>query len=426
MLRSLKVRFVCALLASMAAALGTPPCAAAQHKHAHSSAAPPAAASATAASATADATAAAAALSAFPGVVPPPPAVDARSYILVDFRTDTTLAALAPAERMEPASLTKLMTVYLVFGELASGKLKLEDMIPVSEHAWRAGGGATDGSSSFLELGVPVSVQDLLLGVIVQSGNDASIVLAERVGGTETTFATLMNATAARLGMTGTHFENATGLPSDQHYTTARDMSLMARALIRDFPQYYKWFSVREFEHNHIKQGNRNTLLDKDPTVDGLKTGHTEAAGFCLVTSSLRDGTRLISVVLGSSSMKGRENASASLLGYGFTFYETKLGVKGGAALASTHVWKAAQTPVELGVPSDFYITLPRSQSDISTATDVQPKLIAPLAADANVGSVRVIHAGQTLATLPLHPLSAVESGGWWRRLIDTIRLWFA
>ena len=422
MFRSLKGRFVCALLVSLTAALGTSPCAAAPHKHAHSATAPAAPAAATAA----DASAAAAAPSAFPGVVPPPPPVDARSYILVDFRTDMTLAALEPTQRMEPASLTKLMTVYLVFGELASGKLKLEDMLPVSEHAWRAGGGATDGSSSFLELGVPVSVQDLLLGVIVQSGNDASIVLAERIGGTETTFAELMNATAARRGMTGTHFENATGLPSAQHYTTAHDMSVMARALIRDYPQYYKWFSVREFEHNHIKQGNRNTLLDRDPTVDGLKTGHTDAAGFCLVTSSLRDGTRLISVVLGSSSMKGRENASASLLGYGFTFYETKLAIKGGTALASTLVWKAARTPVDLGVKDDFYITLPRNHADISTATDIQPKIIAPLAADANVGSVRVINAGQTVATLPLHPLSAVESGGWWRRLIDTIRLWFA
>ena len=414
----LRSSIVCGFLVSLAAALGAAaPCVALQHKHAHS--APPAAAPPAAA-------APAPAQAMLPGGIPAPPPVDARSYILVDFRTDKILASLEPTARMEPASLTKLMTVYLTFEQLAAGKLKLEDMIPVSEHAWRSGGGATDGSSSFLELGVPVSVQDLLLGVIVQSGNDASIVLAERIGGTETTFAELMNATAARLGMTGTHFENATGLPSPQHYTTARDMSLMAMALIRDFPQYYKWFSVREFEHNHIKQGNRNTLLDKDPTVDGLKTGHTDAAGFCLVTSSLRDGMRLVSVVLGSTSMKGREAASASLLGYGFSFYETKLAVKGGTALGSTHVWKAARTPVELGLKDDFYITLPRAHSDISTATDVQPKIIAPLAADATLGSLRVISGGETVATLPLHPLSAVAAGGWWRRLIDTIRLWFA
>ncbi len=361
-----------------------------------------------------------------PGGIPPAPQVDARSYILIDFRTDKILASLQPNDRMEPASLTKLMTVYLVFEQLAAGKLKLDDMIPVSEHAWRAGGAATDGSSSFLEIGVPVSVQDLLLGVIVQSGNDASIVLAERVGGSEQTFAQLMNATAARLGMVGTHFENATGLPSPQHYTTARDMSLLATALIRDFPQYYKWFSVREFEHNHIKQGNRNTLLDKDLNVDGLKTGHTDAAGFCLVTSSLREGMRLISVVLGSSSTKGRETASASLLNYGFSFYDTKLAIKGGTALASAHVWKAARSPVDLGIQNDLYLTLPRGSAALTTATDVQPKIIAPLAADANVGSVRVISGGQTVATLPLHPLQPVPAGGWWRRLIDTIRLWFA
>jgi len=411
----LRYFIVCASLVSIAAALGvSSPAVAAQHKHAHTSA-PPAAA-----------TAPAAAPAMLPGGTPPAPQVDARSFILVDFRTDKILASLQPTERMEPASLTKLMTVYLVFEQLASGKLKLDDMIPVSEHAWRAGGAATDGSSSFLELGVPVSVQDLLLGIIVQSGNDASIVLAERVGGTEQTFAQLMNAAAARLGMVGSHFENATGLPSPQHYTTARDMSLLAAALIRDYPQYYKWFSVREFEHNHIKQGNRNTLLDKDPTVDGLKTGHTDAAGFCLVTSALRDGMRLVSVVLGSSSMKGRESASASLLNYGFSFYDTKLAVKGGTVLASAHVWKAARTPVELGIKDDLYLTLPRGHADFSTATDVQPKIIAPLAADASVGSVRVISGGQTVATLPLHPLSPVEAGGWWRRLIDTIRLWFA
>lgn len=414
MLRSF---IVCAsFLALTAALLPSAQSVAAQRKHAHQDPAPPAATE----------TVPAAAPAMLPGGIPPAPQVDARSFILVDFRTDKALAALQPTERMEPASLTKLMTVYLVFEQLASGKLKLDDMIPVSEHAWRAGGAATDGSSSFLELGVPVSVQDLLLGVIVQSGNDASIVLAERVGGTEQTFAQLMNATAARLGMVGSHFENATGLPSPQHYTTARDMSLLAIALIRDYPQYYKWFSVREFEHNHIKQGNRNTLLDKDPTVDGLKTGHTDAAGFCLVTSSLRDGMRLVSVVLGSSSMKGREGASAALLNYGFSFYDTKLAVKGGTALASAHVWKAARTPVELGIKDDLYLTLPRGHADITTAADVQPKIIAPLAADASVGSVRVISAGQTVVTLPLHPLSPVAAGSWWRRLIDTIRLWFA
>ena len=354
--------------------------------------------------------------------IPTPPTVDARSFIVVDFRTGKELAALEPDARMEPASLTKLMTSYIVFQDLASGKLKLSEPVVVSEHAWRS-----EGSRTFIELGKPVTVEFLILGMIVQSGNDATIALAEHIAGTEETFAQLMNSNAKRLGMTGTHFENSSGLPSPNHYTTARDMSLLAAAIIRDFPQYYKYFSVHEFEYNGIKQQNRNGLLEKDSTVDGLKTGHTDSAGFCLVTSSLRDGMRLISVVLGSSSFKGRENASAALLNYGFTFYDTKLVVKGGTKLASTAVWKAATSPIDVGVDSDLYLTLPRGLSnDIKTTVDLQPKLIAPLAKDAVVGQLHIVAGGQAQKTLPLHPLAAVEEGGWWRRLVDTIKLWFA
>jgi D-alanyl-D-alanine carboxypeptidase (penicillin-binding protein 5/6) len=353
--------------------------------------------------------------------IPSAPQVDARSYILVDYQTDKVLAAKDPTTRMEPASLTKLMTAYIVFQELAGGKLKLEDMVTVSEHAWRS-----EGSRTFIELGKPVTVHDLILGMIVQSGNDATIALAERIAGTEDTFAQLMNSTAKRLNMVGTHFENSSGLPSPQHYTTARDMSLLANAMIRDFPQYYNYYSIREFEHNGIKQQNRNGLLEKDPSVDGLKTGHTDSAGFCLVTSSHREGMRLVSVVLGSTSMKGRENASAALLSYGFTFYATKLVVKGGTVLATTHVWKAAQSPDDVGITNDLYMTLARGQADVKTAVDVQAKLIAPLSLDSNVGTLRVFSGSQTLATVPLHPLKLVAAGGWWRRLIDTIRLWFA
>jgi D-alanyl-D-alanine carboxypeptidase (penicillin-binding protein 5/6) len=354
--------------------------------------------------------------------IPTAPQVDARSYILVDYRTDKVLAAKDEAARVEPASLTKLMTAYIVFQELAAGKLKLDEQVTVSEHAWRS-----EGSRTFIELGKPVSIQDLILGMIVQSGNDATIALAERIAGTEDTFAQMMNANAKRLGMAGSHFENSSGLPSPQHYTTARDLALLANAMIREYPQYYKWFSVREFEHNGIKQQNRNGLLEKDPTVDGLKTGHTDSAGFCLVTSALRDGMRLVSVVMGSASMKARENASSALLNYGFTFYDTKLVVKGGAVLATARVWKAENPSVDLGVKDDLYITLPRGEAaGVTTAADVQPRLIAPLAPDANVGSVRVSVRGQTLATVTLHPMKTVAAGGWWRRLIDTIRLWFA
>src|SRR5580658_9681920 len=317
--------------------------------------------------------------------IPTPPSVDARSYLVVDYRTDKSVAALNPDARMEPASLTKLMTAYIVFQKLAAGALKLEEPVVVSEHAWRS-----EGSRTFIELGKPVTVEFLVLGMVVQSGNDATIALAERIAGTEDTFAPLMNSNAQRLGMTGTHFENSAGLPSPNHYTTAHDMALLAIALIRDYPQFYKYFSVREFEYNGIKQQNRNGLLEKDSTVDGLKTGHTDSAGFCLVTSSLRDGMRLISVVLGSAP-----------------------------------VWKAASTPFDVGIDKDLHITLPRSQSgDIKTTVDLQPRLIAPIARTADVGQLHVSTQGQSLATLPVHPLAAVDAGGWWRRLIDTIRLW--
>ena len=229
------------------------------------------------------------------------------------------------------------MTAYIVFAELKAGKLKLDEPVIVSEHAWRS-----EGSRTFIELGKPVSVELLIMGMIVQSGNDATIALAERVGGTEDAFVQMMNEYAKRLGMSGTHYENSTGLPSAQHYTTAQDMSLLATAVIRDFPEYYKYYSVREFEHNGIKQQNRNGLLGRDPSVDGRKTCHTDSAGFCLVTSALRDGMRLVSVVLGSTSMKGREDASAALLQYGFTFFDTKLVIKGGTARGSAKVWTAA------------------------------------------------------------------------------------
>jgi D-alanyl-D-alanine carboxypeptidase (penicillin-binding protein 5/6) len=314
------------------------------------------------------------------------------------------------------------MTAYIVFEQLSAGKLKLEEPVTVSEHAWRS-----EGSRSFIELGKPVPVQTLILGMVVQSGNDATIALAERIAGTEETFAQLMNSTAQRLGMVGTHFENSSGLPAPEHYTTARDMSLLAAALIRDFPQYYKWFSVHEFEYNGIKQQNRNGLLDKDPTVDGLKTGHTDSAGFCLVTSAQRDGMRLISVVLGSSSFKGRENASAALLNYGFTFYETPLVAKAGVKLAATPVWKAQTSPLDLGIKHDLYVTLPRgTAATLKTTVQIQPRLIAPLTTESVAGHLLVTNGAQTLVTVPLHPLADDAAGGWWRRLIDTIRLWFA
>ena len=354
--------------------------------------------------------------------IPTPPAVDARAYILVDSHTDKILASKDAVARMEPASLTKLMTTYIVFQELAQGKLRLDEQVTVSEHAWRS-----EGSRTFIELGKPVPVNILIMGMIVQSGNDATIALAERIAGTEETFVQMMNSNAKRLGMVGTHFENSSGLPSPQHYTTARDMSLLANAIIREYPQYYRWYSVREFQYNGIKQQNRNGLLTKDSSVDGMKTGHTDSAGFCLVTSALRDGMRLVSVVLGSASMKAREDASAALLNYGFTFYDTKLLTKGGVKLGEANLWKAASTPVDVGTGHDVWMTVPRGESaGIKTVVEIQPRLIAPVSPATTIGQLRILNgAGQTIGSESLHPLKAVELGGWWRRLIDSIRLWF-
>lgn len=354
--------------------------------------------------------------------IPTAPDVNARSYIVVDYRTDEVLAAKDAVARMEPASLTKLMTAYIVFQQLAAGKLKLDDPVTISEKAWRTG-----GSRTFVQVGTQVPVRSLILGMVVQSGNDATVALAERVAGTEETFVQMMNANAKRLGMEGTHYANCTGLPDPEHYTTARDLSLLAIALIRDFPQYYHWFSLREFEYNRIKQQNRNGLLETDPGVDGLKTGHTESAGYTLVASAQRAGMRLVSVVLGSSTFKGREQASAALLNYGFTFYDTQLVAKGHTKLAAAVVWKAATSPVDLGIAQDLYVTIPRDGSAaLKTSISVQRRLIAPLAADADVGQLTVLIGGKSVSVIPLHPLTAVAAGGWWRDMIDTIHLWFA
>jgi D-alanyl-D-alanine carboxypeptidase (penicillin-binding protein 5/6) len=353
--------------------------------------------------------------------VPTPPAVDAHSYILVEHQTGKILAAKDAIARIEPASLTKLMTAYIVFQELRAGKLKLDDPVTISEKAWRS-----EGSRTFIEPGSQVPARILILGMIVQSGNDATIALAERIAGTEETFVQLMNSNAALLGMTGTHFDNSSGLPSPQHYSTARDMALLANAIIREYPEYYSWYSVREFEFHGIKQQNRNGLLGRDPSVDGMKTGHTDTAGYCLVTSAKRDGMRLVSVVLGSNSMKSREDASAALINYGFTFYESKLLAKSGTKLGSTAVWKADRSPVDVGISGDLYAVVPRGHAArLKLVVDIKPALIAPLSARAAVGEVRVLLDGQTVATKPVHALQAVGPGGLWRRAIDSIKMWF-
>ncbi len=355
--------------------------------------------------------------------VPAPPAVSARSYFLIDHFSGRVLAAERADERAEPASLTKLMTSYVVFKALQEGRLKLTDEVTISEHAWRA-----EGSRTFVQVGTQIPVDILIKGMIVQSGNDATIALAERVGGTEAAFAQMMNEYARRLGMKGSNFENSDGLPAPNHYTTARDIATLANALIREFPQYYPLFSLREFQWNNIRQGNRNTLLGKDPSVDGLKTGHTDSAGYCLASSALRNGMRLVSVVMGSPSEKARADASAALLSYGYTFFETLRLKAAHDTVLKPRVYKSAAEFAAVGVPYDVYATVARGQgaSLHSSARLSHEPLLAPLSAGQNVGELAVADGtGQIIARVPLVALAAVPQGGLWTRAVDGIALWF-
>jgi serine-type D-Ala-D-Ala carboxypeptidase (penicillin-binding protein 5/6) len=355
--------------------------------------------------------------------IPKPPDVNAKAYILVDHFSGRVLAEDHADDREEPASLTKLMTSYAVFKALRENRLKLTDPITISEHAWRS-----EGSRTFVQVGSTVPADVLIKGMIVQSGNDATIALAERIGGTEPAFAQLMNEYAKRLGMQGTNFVNSDGLPAADHYTTARDMAILANALIVEFPDYYQWYSLREFTWNNITQHNRNGLLLRDPTVDGMKTGHTDSAGFCLVTSAKRDNMRLVSVVMGSASIKAREDASAALLSYGYTFYETAKVKSAGEVLLKPRVYKSADGYVTLAVPRDIVLTVGRGQvvNLKSTAHLLKEPLIAPLAANQPVGELTVTdQAGEVVSRVPLAPVKAVPEAGLWTRATDSVRLWF-
>jgi D-alanyl-D-alanine carboxypeptidase (penicillin-binding protein 5/6) len=363
-----------------------------------------------------------AALFAAAAPIPKPPDVTARSYILMDHFSGRILGEYHADERAEPASLTKLMTAYVVFSALNEGRLKLNDLVTVSEHAWRTG-----GSRSFVQVGTQIPVDILIKGMVVQSGNDASIALAEKVGGTESAFAQMMNEYARRLGMKATHYENADGLPSSEHYTTARDTATLANALIREFPNYYPLFSLREFMWNNIRQENRNGLLGKDPSVDGLKTGHTDSAGYCLATSAIRNGMRLVSVVMGSPSIKAREDASAALLNYGYTFFETIRIKAAHEVVLKPRVYKSSAEFVALSVPYDVYATLARGQAGTlhTSARVTHEPLIAPLAAGQPVGEFSATDAGgEVIAHVPLAPAAAVPAGGLWTRMSDSIALW--
>jgi serine-type D-Ala-D-Ala carboxypeptidase (penicillin-binding protein 5/6) len=355
--------------------------------------------------------------------IPSPPALDVHAYILVDQFSGRILAQSHADERAEPASLTKLMTAYVVFTALSEGRLKLTDLVTISQHAWRA-----EGSRTFVQVGTQIPVDILLKGMIVQSGNDATVALAEKVGGTEAAFAQMMNEYARRLGMTSSHFVNSDGLPSPDHYSSAHDIATLSSALIREFPQYYPLFSLREFMWNNIRQGNRNTLLGKDPSVDGLKTGHTDSAGFCLASSANRNGMRLISVVMGAPTEKAREDASAALLNYGYTFYETIRVKAARETVLKPRVYKSAAEFAPVGVPYAVYATVARGRAaELRTSAHLlREPLVAPLAAGERVGELVVADAtGQVIVRAPLVPFAAVPQGGLWTRLVDGFVLWY-
>ena len=352
--------------------------------------------------------------------VPPAPQVDAKGYLLLDFSTGAELGAANADERLEPASLTKIMSAYVIYRALAEGRVNLTDQVLISQNAWRTG-----GSKMFVEVGKLVGMEDLLKGMIIQSGNDASVALAEHVAGSEQTFAELMNTHAKRLGMSNSHFTNATGLPDPEHYTTARDIALVTTALIREFPEYYVWDGTKEFEYNGIKQQNRNRLLWRDPTVDGVKTGYTQNAGYCLVASAKRDTMRLISVVLGSSGPEARAQASLELLNYGFRFYESHRLYPAAKAVENLRVWQGEVQELPVGPARDVVATIPRGRYEqLSARMEKAPDLQAPIARGARIGDIVVTCGAGGLAGAPGGAAGRAE-GSLWQRARDTVLRWF-
>ena len=352
---------------------------------------------------------------------PPPPPIAAKAWLLYDFTSAQAIVSANQHERLEPASLTKLMTAYLAFAALKQKTLTLDQVVPVSERAWKA-----PGSRMFIEPRKPVKVEELLHGIITQSGNDACIALAEAVAGSEDGFVQMMNREAQRLGMKQTNFTNASGLPDPKHYSTAYDLTLLAAALIRDFPEYYPLYSLREYRYNNITQPNRNRLLWLDPNVDGMKTGHTENAGFSLIASAKRGPRRLLSVVLGANSDNGRAQESLKLLNHGFQFYDSVKLYDKGQAVSTLEVLKGAENRLKAGFLSDFYVSVPRGLADQLKAdlVSLQP-LVAPIGVGEKVGTVKVTLQNKLLGEYPVVALEHVAIAGFFGRAWDSMRLWF-
>jgi D-alanyl-D-alanine carboxypeptidase (penicillin-binding protein 5/6) len=348
---------------------------------------------------------------------PSAPTVAAKSYILQDFNSGRILAEQNSDQRLPPASITKLMTAYVVSHELKAGNISLADDVLISEKAWRM-----VGSRSFIEVNTKVSVEALLRGMIIQSGNDAAVALAEHIAGSEETFAQMMNQYAQQLGMVNTNYRNATGLPDPDHYTTARDIATLSSAIIAEFPEEYKWYSEKQYTYNGITQHNRNKLLWRDSSVDGLKTGHTEEAGYCLAASAVRNDMRLISVVLGTRSENARAQETQKLMNFGFRFFETHELYKAGQEVTQTKVWKGQQKQLKLGLASTLSVTVPRGKyGELVATTTLNTPIIAPVPQGSELGEVQIRLGDELIATQPLVAIETIEQGSWFRRIIDSI-----
>jgi D-alanyl-D-alanine carboxypeptidase (penicillin-binding protein 5/6) len=359
--------------------------------------------------------------------VPSPPQLDATAYILVDATSGAVLAEHDADAPLPPASLTKMMTAYVLAGEMAAGRVKKDDMVAISENAWSQNPLFAGSSLMWIEPGKDVSIEELELGIVISSGNDATVAVAEHIAGSEEVFAEMMNTQAEALGMTGSHFVNSHGLPDGDHYVTSRDLATLARAIISRFPDHYAIYKQREFTYNNIKQYNRNTLLAEDSSVDGLKTGHTAEAGYCLVASAERRGMRLIAVVMGTRSTKARKNDARSLLNYGFRFYETVEVFGPMQELEKPRIWKGQQDYVPVGLIEPASLTLPRGKSkSLVTTVALQPQLIAPLAMGDPVGTVQLSLDDVTVYESPVMALEAVEPSGFFARLWDSIMMWIS
>ena len=350
-----------------------------------------------------------------------PPNINAKIFLLVDFDSGSTLAEQSADDSVDPASLTKIMTVYVVDAEIKAGKVKRDEIVTISDHAWRM-----NGVRMFTRAGAQVTAEELLKSVIVQSGNDAAMALAEHIGGSEIAFATLMNQYAQRLGMTHSHFANSTGLPDPNHYMTARDLATLARAAIRDFPESYRWYAAKAYTYNGITQHNRNKLLWTDPTVDGLKTGYTDAAGFGLVASAQKNGMRLISVMLGSTGENARADESLRLLNYGFSTFETHRLYAAQQPLTEAVIWKGEKKKLSLGLMSDLYITVPRGQyQNLDAALALRKHILAPADKGQNFGVVKVKLGDHIYAEQNLVSLEPVAPGGFVNNVVDDLKLLF-